>query len=48
VMLEQIERLLTGGDTPGGFAERYQEALQRQPAVVMAHAEVRRILKQAR
>ena len=29
------------------FARRYFEALQRQPAVIVAHAEVRRILKQA-
>ena len=30
------------------FAQRYYEALQRQPAVIVAHAEVRRILKQAK
>ena len=48
VMLEQVERLLTPGAETGHFAERYQEALQRQPAVIMAHAEVRRILKQPR
>jgi catechol 2,3-dioxygenase len=48
VMLEQVERLLTPGAETSHFAERYQEALQRQPAVIMAHAEVRRILKQPR
>ena len=47
VLLEQVGRLLSpagGGDL---FAQRYYEALQRQPAVIVAHAEVRRILKQA-
>lgn len=47
VLLEQVGRLLSpagGGDV---FAQRYYEALQRQPAVIVAHAEVRRILKQA-
>jgi catechol 2,3-dioxygenase len=48
VLLEQVERLLSRGHGVSVFAERYYEALQRQPAVIMAHAEVRRILKQAR
>ena len=30
------------------FAQRYYEALQRQPAVIIAHGDVRRILKQAK
>ena len=30
------------GDT---FARRYFEALQRQPAVVLAHGDVKRVLK---
>ena len=45
-LLEQVERLLTASETGEGFQRRYYEALQRQPAVVLAHAEVRRALKQ--
>jgi catechol 2,3-dioxygenase-like lactoylglutathione lyase family enzyme len=48
VLLEQVERLISPGGSVEGFAQRYYEALQRQPAVIVAHAEVRRILKQAR
>jgi catechol 2,3-dioxygenase-like lactoylglutathione lyase family enzyme len=48
MLLEQIERLLSPAAATEEFAQRYYEALQRQPAVVVAHAEVRRILKQAR
>jgi catechol 2,3-dioxygenase len=48
VMLEQVERLLTASETGEEFQKRYFEALQRQPAVVVAHAEVRRILKPKR
>ena len=29
------------------FARRYDEALQRQPAVVLAHGDVKRLLKTA-
>lgn len=47
-LLEQVERLLSPGDAKEDFAQRYHEALQRQPAVIVAHAEVRRVLKQAR
>jgi catechol 2,3-dioxygenase-like lactoylglutathione lyase family enzyme len=46
VLLEQVERLLSPADASEDFAQRYYEALQRQPAVIVAHAEVRRILKQ--
>jgi len=48
MMLEQVERLLSPAAATDEFAQRYFEALQRQPAVIVAHAEVRRILKQAR
>ena len=48
ILLEQVERLLSPADGSEDFAQRYFEALQRQPAVIVAHAEVRRILKQAR
>jgi len=44
-LLDQVERLLTASETGEGFQRRYFEALQRQPAVVLAHAEVRRVLK---
>ena len=47
-LVEQVERLLTASETGDGFARRYFEALQRQPAVVLAHADVRRVLKDAR
>jgi len=45
VLLDQVESLLTASETGEGFSKRYYEALQRQPAVVLAHADVRRILK---
>ncbi len=41
----QVGRLLTASEHGDGFARRYYEALQRQPAVVLAHADVRRVLK---
>ena len=44
-LVEQIERLLSPAESGEVFARRYFEALQRQPAVVLAHAEVRRALK---
>jgi catechol 2,3-dioxygenase len=47
-LLDQVESLLTASETGEGFSRRYYEALQRQPAVVLAHADVRRILKARR
>jgi catechol 2,3-dioxygenase len=44
-LAEQVEKLLTASETGEGFQRRYFEALQRQPAVVLAHADVRRTLK---
>ena len=44
-LIDQVERLLTASENGDGFARRYYEALQRQPAVVLAHADVRRALK---
>ena len=44
-LVDQVERLLTASENGEGFARRYFEALQRQPAVVLAHADVRRVLK---
>jgi catechol 2,3-dioxygenase len=46
-LVEQVEKLLTASETGQGFQRRYFEALQRQPAVVLAHADVRRQLKNA-
>jgi hypothetical protein len=47
-LLEQVERLLSPAAGVEPFAQRYSEALQRQPAVIMAHGDVRRVLKQAK
>ena len=47
-LVEQVEQLLTASEEGDGFARRYYEALQRQPAVVMAHSDVRRTLKALR
>jgi hypothetical protein len=47
-LLEEIERLLSPAESAEPFAQRYSEALQRQPAVIMAHGDVRRALKQAK
>jgi catechol 2,3-dioxygenase len=44
-LVDQVERLLTASEHGEGFQRRYYDALQRQPAVVVAHAEVRRVLK---
>jgi catechol 2,3-dioxygenase len=48
MLLEQVERLLSPAQGIDAFAQRYYDALQRQPAVIVAHAEVRRLLKQAK
>ena len=45
VLADQVEKLLTASETGEGFSRKYFEALQRQPAVVLAHADVRRVLK---
>ena len=47
-ILDEVERLLTASESGDEFQKRYYEALQRQPAVVTAHGEVRRALKAAR
>jgi catechol 2,3-dioxygenase len=47
-LIDQVEKLLTASETGEGFQRRYFDALQRQPAVVMAHAEVRRTIKAMR
>jgi catechol 2,3-dioxygenase len=47
-LIDEVERLLTASETGEGFQRRYFEALQRQPAVVLAHADVRRVIKAMR
>lgn len=44
-LFEEVDRLLVPSETGTLFARRYYEALQRQPAVVLAHGDVRRVLK---
>ena len=44
-LFEQVDRLLVPSETGADFARRYFEALQRQPAVVLAHGDVKRVLK---
>ena len=47
-LFEAVEKLLTASESGDGFSRRYFDALQRQPAVVLAHAGVRRTLKARR
>jgi catechol 2,3-dioxygenase len=47
-LIDQVERLLTASETGEGFQRRYYDALQRQPAVVLAHADVRRAIRAMR
>jgi catechol 2,3-dioxygenase len=44
-LFERVDKLLVPSETGDGFARRYFEALQRQPAVVLAHGDVKRTLK---
>jgi hypothetical protein len=44
-LIDQVEQLLTASEEGDGFPRRYFDALQRQPAVVLAHADVRRAVK---
>ena len=43
---EQVDRLLIPSENGDPFARKYFEALQRQPAVVLAHGAVKKLLKQ--
>jgi catechol 2,3-dioxygenase len=47
-LADQVGKLLTASEDGEGFARRYYDALQRQPAVVLAHADVRQALKAMR
>jgi catechol 2,3-dioxygenase len=46
-LTDHIDRLLMPSENGDPFARRYYEALQRQPAVVLAHGDVKRVLKTA-
>ena len=45
-LLAEARTLLTPAEEGNGFAANYYEALQRDPGVVLAHAEVSRVLAQ--
>jgi hypothetical protein len=45
-IFEQVDKLLVPSESGDVFARRYYEALQRQPAVVLAHGAVKKVLKQ--
>ena len=40
VLLAETRTLLTSGDAPGGFRERYEAALQRDQSIVLMHRAV--------
>jgi catechol 2,3-dioxygenase len=44
-LVEQVDKLLVPSENGDTFARRYFEAIQRQPAVVLAHGDVKRVLK---
>jgi catechol 2,3-dioxygenase len=44
-LFEQVDRLLVPSESGDTFARRYDEAMQRQPAVVLAHGTVKRLLR---
>jgi hypothetical protein len=46
-LIDQIDRLLVPSESGDTFSRRYFEAIQRQPAVVLAHGDVKRSLKTA-
>jgi len=44
-LFERVDRMLLPSETGETFARRYYEAIQRQPAVVLAHGDVKRLLR---
>jgi len=46
-LFEQVDRLLVPSESGDTFARRYDEALQRQPAVVLAHGTVKGLLRRS-
>lgn len=45
-LVEQVDRLIIPSENGDAFARHYFEALQRQPAVVLAHGELKKLLRQ--
>jgi catechol 2,3-dioxygenase len=46
-LVDRIDKLLVPAENGDTFSRRYYEAIQRQPAVVLAHGDVKRVLKSA-
>ncbi|MBD0304971.1 MAG: hypothetical protein ICV76_00235 [Nitrospiraceae bacterium] len=44
-LIEQARKLLTPSEEGDGFDKRYYDTLQRDPDVVLAHAEVAKVLR---
>jgi hypothetical protein len=44
VLVDRTRRLLVASEAGEGFSKRYFDALQRDPGVVLAHAEVAKLL----
>jgi hypothetical protein len=44
-LLQQVRVLLTPGESVGGFAQRYHEAIQSNPEVAYAHGQVMTAMK---
>jgi hypothetical protein len=47
ILLVETRELLTAGDAPGGFRERYDAVLQNDPAIVLMHRAVMSALPQS-
>jgi hypothetical protein len=47
ILLVETRELLTAGDAPGGFRERYDNVLQSDPAIVLLHRAVMSALPQS-
>jgi catechol 2,3-dioxygenase len=45
-LIDQTDKLLVPSEDGDTFSRRYFDAIQRQPAVVLAHGDVKRVLKQ--
>jgi len=46
-LIGHIDKLLVPSENGDTFSRRYYEAIQRQPAVVLAHGDVKRVVKSA-
>jgi len=47
ILLVETRELLTVGDAPGGFRERYDAVLQTDPGIVLMHRAVMSALPQS-